>query len=323
MLCKICNERGEIACPECAQPMPAGRGKQCESCYWRGLLKKRVEIDCAAFSSPVMVEYFQAFGDWLEIEVGHHKAAITLKRNLSFFLEIEKQWKAIPDYAVLLKHFGTSHLRRVLLPMKWMKEANLVVPNNQLKQEDSDRRRIEATLAKLGKISKERIILDGYLRALMLDQKEEKTTLRSIRLAMTPAAALLLKGRDMKQVPPDQKVLDAYLTQTPGQRAAVSGFVCYLRDKHGLGIALPKVNLRKTLLNRKKKLEAEMLALMREGGEGDEFHRRWVSVALAYFHELPKSAGGQVANDHVEPVAGGLSITVEADNYWIPEIQHK
>lgn len=60
----------------------------------------------------------------------------------------------------------------------------------------------------------------------------------------------------------------------PGQRAAVSGFVCYLCEKHRADIALPKVNSGKALLNRRKKLEAEMLALMQEGGEGERF-RQW------------------------------------------------
>lgn len=318
MLCKTCHEQGEVSCPTCEQPMPAGRGKQCEACYWRGLLVKRVAMDCAAFSAPEMGEHFRAFGDWLGKEVGLHKAAITLHRYLPFFLDIEKQWKTIPEYAVLLKHFGTPRLRRVLLPMKWMQEANLVMPDKLANQEDSDQRRIAATLDKVGKSTKERIILDGYHKALMLDLKKEETTLRSIRLAMTPAAALLLKGREMKKMPPSQKVLDSYLEQTPGQRAAVSGFVCHLRDKHGADIALPKVNSGKALLNRRKKLEAEMLALMQEGGEGEKFRQQWLSVALAYFHGLPKNIERHLVNERIESVENGLTVTVKSENYWIP-----
>lgn len=318
MLCKTCHTQGEVRCTTCEQPMPAGRGKQCEACYWRQLLDKRVTVDCAAFSVPLMGEHFRAFGDWLGKEVGHHKAAISLKHYLSFFLDIEKQWKAIPEYAVLLKHFGTLRLRRVFLPMKWMQEANLVVPDSLAKQEDSDQRRIVATLDRVGKRTKERNILDGYLKTLMVDRSLENTTLRSIRLAMTPAGSLLLKGRDMKRMPPDQKVLDVYLDETPGQRAAVSGFVCYLRDKHGALISLPKTNSEKARLNRKKKLEAEMLGLMREGGQGEEFRQRWLSVALAYFHELPIHIGRHLISECIEPAANGLIVAVKGKNYWIP-----
>jgi len=318
MLCKTCYEQGEVPCPECEQPMPAGRGKQCEACYWRGLLEKRIKMDCAALSAPAMVEHFRTFGEWLGEEVGNHKAAISLKRYLPLFLEIEKHWKAIPEFAALLKHFGTLRLRRALLPMKWMQEANLVVPDSLSKQEDSDQRRIVATLDKVGKSTKERSFLDGYLKTLMVDLGNGSTTLRSIRLSMTPAAALLLKGREMRRMPPNQNVLNSYLERTPGQRAAVSGFVCYLRDKHGADIALPKASSEKALLHRKKKREAEMLALMQDGGEGDMFRKRWLSVALAYFHGLPRSAGKCATTLNSSDSQDGFKVLWRETSYWIP-----
>ena len=320
MLCKACHEKGEVPCPTCEQPMPAGRGKQCEACYWRGLLEKRVTINCTALSAPAMVEHFRAFGEWLGKEAGHHKAAITLHRYLPFFLDIEKQWETIPEYAVLLKHFGTLRLRRVLLPMKWMQEENLVVPDKLAKQEDSDQRRIAATLDKVRKSAKEKDILDRYHKALMLDLKKEETTLRSIRLAMTPAAALLLKGREMRRMPPDQKVLDSYLEQTPGQRAAISGFVCYLRDKHGVDIELPKASggIEK---NRRQKLEAELIQLMHEGGQGKEHHRKLFATAIAYFHGLPKRVIAGDVSENVAPSADGVGVvlTMNGKAYWLPD----
>jgi hypothetical protein len=320
MLCKACHEQGEVPCPACAQPMPAGRGKQCESCYWRGLLEKRVAMDCTALSAPAMAEHFRAFGEWLGKEVGHHKAAIRLHRYLSFFLEIEKEWKAVPEYAVLLKHFGTLRLRRVLLPMKWMQAANLVVPDSLAKQEDSDQRRIAATLDKVGKSTKERTILDDYLKTLMVDLKDEKTTLRSIRLAMTPAAALLLIGREMGLVPPNQKVLDYYLENTPGQRAAVSGFVCHVRDRLGMAIILPKVSA-EAEKNRRRRLETELIKLLQEDGQSKKYRRRLLATAISYFHGLPKRA---ITGDACESVAlsadgAGVVLTLNGEAYWLPQ----
>lgn len=320
MLCKACNEKGEVPCPECGQHMPAGRGKQCEACYWRGLLEKRVVMDCAMFSAPAMAEHFRVFGEWLGKKVGCHKTAITLHRYFPFFLDIEKQWKTIPEYTVLLKHFGTLRLRRALLPMRWMQEVGLVVPDAEAKEEDSDQRRIADTLDKVGKDTRERAILDGYCNGLMADLKDEKTTLRSIRLAMTPAAVLLLKGREMGITPPDQKVLDAYLEKTPGQRAAVSGFVCYLRDRHEVEIILPKAKSGQAQANRKKRLEAEMLALMREGGKGNELRRQWLSVALTYFHGLPMKVGKMLVDESIKKDENGFVVTFKDKNYWVPLI---
>jgi hypothetical protein len=72
--------------------------------------------------NALMAGHFDSFGHWLGQKVGGHKAALTIHRYLPFFMDIERQWRTIPDYHVLLNHFGTQHLRRVLLPMRWMEE---------------------------------------------------------------------------------------------------------------------------------------------------------------------------------------------------------
>lgn len=255
---------------------------------------------------------------WVEHVAAAKLETISASEYLPFFMDIEKQWGIIPEYAVLLKHFGTPRLRRALLPMRWMREIGLVVPDAAAKEDDSDQRRIDASLDKVGMGTKERAILDGYRDGLMADLKDENTTLRSIRLALTPAAALLVSGREMKRVPPDQKVLDAYLEKTPGQRAAVSGFVCYLRDRHGVEISLPKANSGKSLLNRKRKLEAEMLALMQVSGEGEKFRQQWLSVALAYFHGLPRNVGRSATTLDSPDIQEGFTVQWRGASYWIP-----
>lgn len=318
MLCKSCLDKGETLCPKCRAVMPAGYGHQCQRCYWRGLLEKRIRMDCAALSSSAMTAHFDAFANWLHTEVGENKAARTVHRYLPFFMEIERQWNGLPEYSVLLAHFGTAKLRRVLLPMRWMEETGLVVPNQAEKANDSDRRRIAAALGKFAKGSKEQTLLEGYYNALIEDLKAGKTTLHSIRLALSPAAALLHKAGEMSRMPPVQCTLDTYLTKTPGQRAAISGFVRYLRDAHGVEIALPKVDPDRARQQRRKELKAELLALMREGGDSDEFKQRWLSIALAYFHGLDKSIGLAVGDTHLLQADGGLAIALNNLIYWLP-----
>lgn len=317
-LCKTCLEKGEVPCPKCQQPMPAGYGTQCQRCYWKALLEKRIQIDCAAFSSPEMAAHFGTFGAWLGQTVGEHKAALTIHRYLPFFTDIERQWRTIPNYGELLAHFGAATLRQVLLPMRWMEATGSVVPDEAAKAEDSDRRRIAATLGKLNEGSTGRVILEGYYGVLLASLKAGTTTVRSIRLALSPAAALLLMAGRAERMPPDQSLLGAYLTNAPGQRAAMSGFVGYLREKHGADLVLPKAALDIAQRKRRKRLEAELLALMREGGEGDEFKRRWLSVALAYFHGLPMKVGKMVGDDGVSPSGGGMVVAWANRKYWLP-----
>lgn len=318
MLCRACLERGEIPCPKCRQSMPAGYGSQCRSCYWTGLLEKRIQMDCAAFSAPAMAMRFEAFGNWLLAQVGEHKAALTVHRYLPFFMEIERQWQDVPEYAALLVHFGAAKLRRVLLPMRWMEAAGLAMPDVAAKTNDSDRRRIVATLDKFALGSKERSLLDDYREALMENMKAGRMTLRSIRLALSPAAALLRLASVMEHMPLDQGVLDAYLAKTPGQRAAVSGFVRYLREARGAEIALPVADPGRVKQQRRKKLEADLVALMKEDGAGDEFKRRWISVTLAYFHGLSKKVGRMLQPEDVVQADEGVVVTLNKASYWLP-----
>ncbi len=318
MLCHACLEKGEIPCPKCLMPMPAGYGKQCQRCYWRRLAEKRVQMDCSAFDASKMASHFEAFGNWLLDQVGEQKTALTIHDYLPFFLEIEKQWKDIPTYAQLLTHFGAAKLRRVLLPVQWMEVADLVVSDEEAKVADSDRRRIAATLNSLANGAKARNLLDGYHSVLMKKLIADQTTLRSIRLALTPAAALLNMATEMKQMPPDQSVLKAYLAKTPGQRAAVSGFVRHLRDKCGVEIFLLKAEPGRANQQRRKKLEMEMTALMKEPSESREFKQRWLSIALAYFHGLNRRVGVAIAETCVKYADDGLTVEWDGQSYWVP-----
>lgn len=318
LLCNTCLELGDIPCPKCLVLMPAGNGKQCQRCYWRSLAEKRIQMDCAAFVTSRMARYFEAFGNWLLEKVQEQKAALKIHGYLPFFLEIEKQWKDIPTYAQLLTLFGAAKLRRVLLPVQWMEAAGLVVIDKEAKHEDSDRRRIVATLDKLMHGSMARTLLDGYHKVLVEKLSVSATTLRSIRLALTPAAALLHQAEAMERLPPDQAVLNMYLKKSPGQRASISGFVRHLRDAHNVEISLPKEELGKAHQQRRKKLEVEMMALLKEPGESDEFKQRWLSISLAYFHGLSRKVVRTIPEAHMKHADEGLVVEWNNHSYWVP-----
>lgn len=318
MLCSACTELGEIPCPSCRKPMPAGQGKRCQDCYYGELLKKRIAMDCAAIAAKPIADLFQQFGDWLGGAVGVHRAAITVHRYLGFFLELERQWKDVPAYSELLAHFGAEGLRRTELPMRFLDQTGIIAIDQEAKLEDSERRRIESIMNRAVSGSREREVLEAYRVWLQERVKSGASTLRSMRLALSPAAGLLLYARGNAERLLGQNELEGFLKRSPGQRAALSGFVGFLRQSREVQIALPAMDARAAKL-RRKKLETEMLTLMREGGEGDEFRRHWLSVALAYFHGLPKGVGRHVPVEQVRAHdKGGLVLAWGGRNYWIP-----
>ena len=319
-LCATCLEKGEIPCTKCRQPMPAGCGKKCWTCYWTEAAVKRIRTNRAAFRVPGMAKRFADFGAWLIHKVGEHKAALTIHKYVAFFLDIEREWQEVPDYGTLLRHFSAAGLRRSLLPMRWMEESGLVTPDAAAREADSDRRRVEASLAKLPEGSRARMILEGYHQCLMQRVAAGTTTLRSVRLALSPAASLLTFAETTDRVPLGQKALDGFLRQAPGQRAALAGFVRYLHERHGAEITLPKRDSGRGYRNRRKKLEAELLELMQEGLHDGKMEPRWLAVALAYFHDLPVKTAEKLGDEDVTTDESGMTVRVEGNSYWIPHL---
>jgi len=265
-----------------------------------------------------MADHFKRFGAWLAVTVGDNKAAITVNRYLPFFLEIEKVWQAIPDYNRLVAHFSAEGLRRVRLPMRWMQETGLVVKDVAVQAEDSEKRQIVGMLKALEDDPAGLRILKGYHDTLMTLVKAGKLGLRSVRLSLAPAKALLLDAQKKGWKKPDQRTVDAYLAKVPGQRAALSGFVRHLRDAHSADVVVPKAKDGAAQKVRQRKLEQEMLAMMCDGGEGDEFMRRWVSVGLAYFHGLPRKVGWEVTGASVRTEDNGVVMDLSGRSYWLP-----
>ena len=317
-LCTPCREQGDLPCPQCARPMPAGCGRRCWDCYWGATAEKRIRIQCAAFAGAAMAQRFDTFSRWLVRTTGNRKAARSVHRYVAFFLEVERRWRDIPDYAALLAHFGAKRLRRHLLPMRWMEQSGLVSVDANAREANSDQRRIAQALDRFAQGTPARTILAGYHDAIVRRYERGATTLRSIRLAVSPAAALLETAREMGRMPPNQTVLDALLRRSPGQRAALSGFVNHLRECHGVQVALPRSDPLAARRKQHKKLEHEVLALMREGGEGEDFERRWMCTALAYFHDLPKRAGQGVTIEDIRDDGEGMRIRIDEHSYWIP-----
>jgi hypothetical protein len=317
LLCKICAERGEIPCPVCGESMPAGSGKRCEKCYWQDLLKKRVSIDCVALALPVMAGHFSQFGEWLGNTVGYRKAAITVNRYLLFFTEIEETWRAIPDYKTLLEHFGAERLRRVSIPMRWLVEIGLITVDSRVRGEDSERKRIEAALEKFRNGTVEGKLLEGYCNRLRGKMERGKANLLSVRLALTPAMGLLQIGLDMGVMPPDQKVLDLYLTEKPGQRAALSGFVGYLKQTRQIVIGLPKKS-EEAAEKKRERLRQKLVALLRDG-KSQRDGLEGIKTALCYFHDLSRKMVRQAARTDIAKAGeGGVTVSLGGKGYWIP-----
>jgi hypothetical protein len=275
-------------------------------------------MNLKAFSGRTMADTFAEFGAWLQARVGAHKAAITIHRYLAFFMEMEKEWGGAPAYGCMLQQFGAEGLRRVRLPMAWLTEEKGVMPDADAREDNSERLRIEAIVASVPSATLAAKTLNTYQKSLSAKLAAGKMTLRSVRLALRPAASLLLATDPSGRNLPNQATLDRYLLHAPGQKAAVTGFVNILNRVYGTGL-IAKVDAKRVATAHRQALEAKLIALARDGLDEISLQKSWLPVALAYFHRLPCSVGKAIRPDQITITEGdGMTVVWNGQQYWVP-----
>ncbi len=316
-VCKACASLGYVACSTCARPMPGGRGKECEACYWHRTYEKRVSNNLAGLMRPATRVLFRQFADWLAKRCGEHKASLTLRRYVDLFLFLDESSFEIPRYRDLLEHYGAEGLRRIRLPMAWLEEAYGVVVDERMREEHSELRRI-ADIEESLPAGPAATAWHGYRSVLYRKASSGVIGMRSARLALASAAKLLLSASPDGQRLPNQYALNSFLKEKPGQLATIQGFVRYLIDSHQAELSA-RVGERWLTNAKRTRVEAGLLKLLEEQPRGADFELRWLINGLAYFHgvsrpskkKLKYSRSRQSGND-------GFSVTYGGDAYWIP-----
>lgn len=320
MRCKLCTECGETQCFTCNSPMPAGRGKECEDCGWERAFTRRARIHTEGYEHAWVRERFAEFCVWLNTQMGAHKAALKLKRYLPFFSFLDTHTAGLPSYASLLDHFHADGLRRMQTPMLWLKKRYGIHPDEALREEHSDKRRIEALISSIpAGIAAN--ALSGYRAYLMVKQSNGSTTIRSVRLSMRAAKSVLASASETFDALPTQQSVTAYLTQTPGQKAASQGFIGYLNRTYELSLTTD-FSERAQSRARTQKLEAAMQVMYSSKGEGDAFERNWIKTTLMLLYGLPTVNKKKLSFSPFS-VQGeeGYNVVLGEKTYWVPVLE--
>ncbi|MGE8436131.1 MAG: hypothetical protein ACN6P2_06280 [Pseudomonas palmensis] len=296
--------------------MPAGRGRECEACYWLRVFHKRLEINAKGLSGDATEGLFVRFGQWLLDRTGAHKAALSINGHYRFFHAIDANWTSVPSYEQLLQHFGAAGLRKAENAMRWLAEVGVVAVSEQLREQDTERRRLDAILAEPAD-SWSAQLLREYVVALTERMERGGTDLRSIRLAARAAANLLKCARLKLGAMPTQKVLESFWREAPGQVAAVTGFIGYLNRRHGLELRA-KPDARWLALAKRQKAERELVALL-SGAAQDDFERLWIVKGLAYFHGVTRASRKKlVYQPQNYRGTAGFNVTHDDQVLWVP-----
>ncbi|MGP5568171.1 hypothetical protein ACTXN8_12415 [Pseudomonas helleri] len=297
--------------------MPAGRGKECEKCAWEKTFARRARIQSEGYEHASVRERFTEFCLWLNAQMGAHKAALKLKQYLSFFVFLDSNPVELPSYATLLNHFHADGLRRMQTPMLWLSERYGIQPDEALREEHSDKRRIDEMIDSVPKGLGASALI-GYRAYLMVKQRSGGTTIRSVRLSMRAAKSILASASEKFDELPTQQTVTEYLTKTPGQKAASQGFISYLNRTHDLSLNT-NLNMGARVKAQNKKLEAAMREMFTRKGEGDAFERNWIKTALMLLHGLP-NVNKKALSFSPFSVQGedGYNVVLGEKTYWVP-----
>lgn len=312
-LCNLCSSGAEKLCKSCGGSVPAGRGAQCENCYWKHLLEKRAFMSSEMLESELLQEQFLDFSKWLGVNSGFNKAALVVCRHALFFQEMDRQWHKFPAYPELLKFFGADHLRRSVKILEWLQVEHNYFIDDQLKKEVAEEHRIQRMLAKIPVNTKAQAVLSQYEEFLRCRLQQGKITIQTLRLSLTPAMALM---RFSEYEFPSTQLVKKYLKNSPGQKASLTGFIGFLRHQYGLEIEiLSKIDFATI---RSSFLEKKLLTLMqKEWDETDFFY--WCKISLELFHNLrlsTKIINGLVG--FIKEIDDGYTVFYKNKEYFLP-----
>lgn len=314
-LCKLCAEVGLSKCGVCQNPMPAGYGLRCQACYWQDLFEKRKLINEAGFTWLSIRTHFSHFADWLQTKVGTHKASITINDHAVFFMEIDSIWDSIPTYEALLDQFGDKALSKKRLIFQWLGENNLITVDPKIKNNAAENRRISNLLNSSVQETVAYEILHKYYQELIEKHTKKQLSLKSIRLALSPAVALM--NATASNIPSQQN-LTLFLVERPGQRAAITGFVNFLRNEYNAELDLPATQDKQFQKLRRKNLELKIATLQHKS---DHTQKEWLLLGLQYFHNLGiRKCRVLLKAASIEELADGYNLMYDHNTYFVPRI---
>ncbi|WP_206430276.1 hypothetical protein [Pseudomonas chlororaphis] len=279
------------------------------------MFAKRVVVNSAGFTSPRIQQLYEAFSQWLLSRSGPHKAALTINGYYSFFAKLDEQWGDVPTYDHLLAVFGAAGLRQAENPMRWLQHIGVVTVSAERREEHSEQRRVSELLSELSDFWSNQL-LHGYHAELVQRFERSETDLRSVRIALRAAVSFLKLAELAPQALPKTKALEAFWRSSPGQVAAVTGFVGFLNRAYSTEL---KARPEKRWLEkaRREKAERELVALLDGANVASE--PLWIAKALAYFHNV-RRVNRKILVYRAESFNGaaGYSVEHEGQSLWVP-----
>lgn len=295
-ICAICALEESRHCKYCDMKIAAGTGYICRSCKYEKAFENRSRFGQSALS-PYLANIFGSFCQWLRSTRSIQFAAENTNVYFLYFVSLDhlaNSLKRIPTYEEIVAHFTVAETRKNLLVTIFLDLEGIVCVDQSIKDEYSNIDSVERYLNAFEEGSFLRTLLHGYYDVLDKKLVDNRTTIRSIRLALTPAVKLLRWCAHFGLDKPSNDLLYGFLWVTPGQQASLTGFVNFLNRQYGLCLEFPEKQnmvLRRPTESRMQ-LRLRFVTLLRNPFNTELYRESLIKGALNYLHgvAIPKYA---------------------------------
>lgn len=318
-VCKKCQDQPEKQCLNCDAKIAAGCGDLCDSCYWHKNLWFKAKQNLNVFESNYLKNIYVQYIEWLENKVGANKAALYISKHTHFFVQTESLWNdSVPTAHQLLVALRSSGLRKFELVVLWLHEQlGIQIPVDK-KNDVSEIDQLEKLIASLPQPSLGFETISAYKKQLENKIIRGKTSIRSARLAIKPAVALMMHMNQGCDQLPNLKNVKSYLAEYSGQAAALTGYINFLNENYDTSIdylALKKSEF----LNQKQKENLERVIVKLASLNDPENVLEWVKVGLQYFHQLSYVEVLKVTFEMILKEDSGITVLYRGQSYWLPK----
>ena len=147
---------------------------------------------------------------------------------------------------------------------------------------------INRYLDRFSKGSKSRNLIKEYYKYLLEKLEQNKTTIRSIRLSLTPAVKFLEYCNNFKDKTPSNFILEGYLSLYCGQKATITGFINFLKNEKEIDISIQEINTLKfkSVKTSRAILKQRLLDLMRLPNIPKNKEQLYYKTLIGYLHNI-------------------------------------
>ena len=321
--CRTCIEETRF-CRNCSIKIPAGSGHYCIDCSYYNTLKRRITAGEQVLK-PYFSKLYKGFGMWMMSRRGVNFSAIHINKCLPYFIELNElsiRLNRYPNYQEVVSEFSVATTRKNLLVTLFLDETRTIRVDQAIKSEYSNLDMIERYMGKFSEVSTYHAMLKAYYLELLKKLNLDQTTIRSVRLALTPAVKLLLASEHFGVEEPNNNILEGVIWVRPGQRSAITGFINFLNRTRDLGLVLPERS--EVVIEKPKEtklqLKGRLIRMLRQPILDESYNRDLLVLSLAYFHQLLVPGNAWVECEMVKrDINGDAYLRLVGHKFYLPD----